>query len=315
MIKNMQGRLLIFIIFFSMLFLTAISCHALGIKENSIIKGNTIKLGDIFYGLTRDEDRIIGNAPQPGKDMVLNARTLLRIARALNLPWRPSSIDDKVILRRDATIIKYDKIKEAIYTALYDEGIYGDYEISIPAHYQQIILPANEPANLSVTNINIGSNRNIFEITLVAPSVEKPIQQVKLKGQIEQVIHVPVLKNNIENGRIIRPSDIETITIKEKNFSKGIIVDANKLIGMTAKRILIAGRPIKEMEIIAPQMIERGAIITLSLNNGMMNISTKVKALENGAKGDVIRVVNLSSNKSLQAIVTGNNKVSTINAN
>ncbi len=310
--KKTQNRVLSLATLIGMLFFFSNIGHAIGIKENSIITGDTIKLGDIFYGLTRDEDRILGNAPQPGKDMVLNARTLLRIATALDLPWRPSSNADKVVLRRDATIIKYDKIKEAIYTALYDEGIFGDYEISIPERYQQIILPANEPAEVSVTNIQIGSNRNVFDITLAAPSSQNPIQQIRVKGQMHPIIRVPVLTSNIENGRIIRPSDIETITIKEKNFSKGMIVDANKLVGMTAKRMLIAGRPIKEMEIMAPQMIERGQIVTLSLNSGTMNISTKVKALENGAKGDVIRVVNLSSNKSLQAIVIDNNKVGTI---
>jgi len=310
--KKTQNQALLLAMLLSMLFFPSNVSYAVGIKENSIITDNTIKLGDIFYGLTRDENRILGNAPQPGKDMVLNARTLLRIAKALDLPWRPSSNADQVVLRRDATIISYSQIKETLYTALYDEGIYGDYEISIPARYQKIILPANEPAKISVTNINIGSNRNVFEITLAAPSAQNPIQQIKVKGQIHQVIHVPVLSNNIENGRMIRPSDIKIITIKEKNFSKGIIVDANKLIGMTAKRMLIAGRPIKEAEVIAPQMVERGQIVTLSLNKGTMNISTQVKALENGAKGDVIRVVNLSSNKSLQAIVTGNNQVGTI---
>ncbi len=310
--KKTQNQALLLAMLLSMLFFSSGASYAVGIKENSIITDNNIKLGDIFYGLTRDENRILGNAPQPGKDMVLNARTLLRIATALDLPWRPSSNTDQVVLRRDATIISYSQIKEALYTALYDEGIYGDYEISIPARYQQIILPANEPAKISVTNVDIGSNRNVFEITLAAPSAQNPIQQVRIKGQIHQVIHVPVLSNNIENGRIIRASDIKTITIKEKNFSKGIIVDANKLIGMTAKRMLIAGRPIKEMEVIAPQMVERGQIVTLSLNKGTMNISTKVKALENGAKGDVIRVVNLSSNKSLQAIVIDNNRVGTV---
>ncbi len=289
------------------------SSYAMGLKENSLITDNTIKLGDIFYGLSRDEDRVLGNAPRPGEDMVLSARTLQRIAIALDLPWRPSSNADQVTLRRDATIIEYDQIKEELYTALYDEGVYGDFELSIPARHQRIILPANEPAKLSVTGINVDSKRSTFEVTLAAPSAENPIQQLRIKGQMHHVIHVPVLVENIEHGRKIRDSDIETITIRERDFSKDTIVDAQKLVGMTARRMLIAGRPIKEVEVIAPQIIERGQLVMLNLNNGIMNISTQVKALENGAKGDIIRVVNASSNQTLQAIVTGDNRVSVVN--
>ncbi len=297
-------------VLFSMLFLTP--SYAMGIKENSVITDNTIKLGDIFYGLTRDEDRVLGNAPLPGKDMVLSARTLLRIATALDLPWRPSSHTDQVVLRRDATVIGYDKIEEALQTALYDEGVYGDYELSIPAQYQQIILPAEQPEKFVVTRVNVDSDRKSFNVTIAAPSAQNPIQTMQIKGQIHPVIHVPVLVENIEHGRLIQEGDIKMISIRERDFSKDMIVDTDTLLGMTARRILIAGRPVKTVDIIAPQIVARGQLITLSLQNGTMNISTQVKALENGAKGDIIRVVNASSNQTLQALVTGDSQVSIV---
>lgn len=295
-----------------MLLSTSMNAHAAGIKEHNVITADTITLGDIFYGLERNEDRVLGNAPQPGKDMILNARTLLKIAIALDVPWRPTNTTDQVVLKRDATVIEYPKIKEAIQTALYDQGIHGDYEFSIPAHNRQIILPSDHDATVSVVDINADTNKKTFQITLAAPSADNPIKQISIKGKMHAVIHVPVLMENINHGRIIKRSDIDTLPIKEQNFVQGMVVDEEELIGMTARRLLVAGRVIKSTEIEAPQIVSRGELVTLSLNHGLMNLATKVKALQSGAKGDLIRVVNIASNQTLQAIITGENAVSVV---
>ncbi len=285
------------------------TANAVGLKESSVISDDVIKLGDIFYDLKRNNDRVLGNAPRPGEDMVLNARTLLRIAIALDLPWRPSSNSDRVTLSRAATIIKYEQIEEEIFAALDKENVYGDYEITIPAQYHKIILPQDQPPEMEITKFDFNRSHNRFEATIAAPSADNPIQHFKIRGNIATVITVPVLAVNLERGHIISPSDIKYIKIKEKDFTRNIIADEQKLIGMTARRIIIAGRPIKSVEMIAPQIIKRGALVTLSLNSTTMKLTTQAKALENGGKGDVIRVVNTASNKTLQAIITGENAV------
>ena len=92
-------------------------------------------------------------------------------------------------------------------------------------------------------------------------------------------------------------------SIRESSFSKNMIADPAKLVGMTARRVIVASRPIKNSDIIAPQIIERGQLITLSLKNSVMRLSTQAKALDSGAKGEIIRVVNTTSNKPLQAVI------------
>ena len=290
--------------------LCALPCpsYAIGIKEQSIITSDTIKLGDIFYDLQRDEERILGHAPQPGEEMVLNARTLFRIASALDIPWRPNDVTTRVVLRREATVINYDEIKEAIHKALDDHDVYGDYDLAIPSQYQRIVLPADAPASMDVTRIKVDAQRKNFDVTLAAPSAADPIAHLQIKGKLFPVIKVPVLTSNIEHGRVIKPDDIDMISIRERNYSKDMVADAKKLVGMTARRMVVAGRPIKGSDIIAPQIIARGQYLTLSLNNNAMNITTQVKALENGAKGDIIRVLNTSSNQTLQAIVLSDNR-------
>lgn len=286
----------------------ASSSDAIGLKEQSLLSDDTIKLGDIFYDLPRDEDRILGHAPQPGENITLNARTLLRIATALGLPWRPSHSMTHIVLHRDATVVGYDIIEEVIHSALKEKSVYGDYALYIPEKYRKIVLPAHSPANVEITHIEVGAQQKSFSVTLAAPSADNPIQTIHLQGKIQPIIHIPVLTQNIENGRVIGADDIQMISIKERDFSKDMLSSTESLIGMTARRVVVAGRPIRNNDVIAPQIIERGQLLTLSFESSVMNISTQAKALENGAKGDVIRVVNTASNKPLQALVLGENQ-------
>lgn len=293
-------------------FMLALMCettHATSLKEYGVITGDTITLGDVFYDLPGNGDRVLGSAPRPGDEITLSARTLLRVAMAMDLEWRPSHNAETITLRRDATIIDYDMIKEHLHTALYDEGISGDYGITIPAQYHRIILPADKPANMVITDMALNHDRRTFIATIKSPSTENPIHHLRIEGSIAPVIKVPVLTRNIANGQTITENDIKYMKIKEHQFGNDMIIDPNDLIGMTARRIITTDRPIRRHNIAAPQVIERGALVTLSLRDGMMNLTTQAKALENGAKGDVIRVVNTASNKTIQAKVIAANEV------
>jgi flagella basal body P-ring formation protein FlgA len=286
------------------------NASAIGLKEQSVVTGDKITLGDVFYDLPKDEDHVLGIAPKPGQEMVLNARTLLRIALALELPWRPASTMDQVTVKREATIIDKDMIEQKLTEALAVEGVSGDFMLNIPVESQKIMLPSDQIAALEVTKIFVDSGQKSFQATVMAPSAENPLQVLQIKGQIQPVIEVPVLKASIQNGQIITEYDIEYKKIRDVDFTADVVTSIDQLVGMTARRMIPAGRPIRENETLAQQIVGRGELILLRLETGPLSLTTQGKALENGAKGDVVRVLNTASNQTVQGIVTGNNEVS-----
>lgn len=310
---NITIRLLVVAFFLApFLVLPYGTAQAIGLKKNSVVTDNTIKLGDVFYGLDKDSDRVLGMAPAPGQEMILNARTLLRIALALDLPWRPAHTSDMVTLRRQATVIDGDTIRDNLKNALADKNVLGNYMVSIPQQYTSIVLPYDQPATMDVSDVNIDRDHKTFTAMISAPSINNPIQQMEVKGSIEPVIKVPVLVDNVENGRLIKESDIKMINIGERDYSKDMFVSAQDLVGMTPRRMIAAGRPVRQTDVEAPTIVERGELVILSLNEGALSLSTQAKALENGAKGDIIRVVNTASNQTVQAKVTGEKQVQVV---
>lgn len=282
---------------------------AVSLKHSSVIEGDRITLGDLFTGLERNEDRVLGPAPRPGQDMVLNARTLLRIAIALDLQWRPVSSADQVILRRAATVIDEDMIKDTLKNELVSDGLNGKFNIIIPKEMSEMILPADQIRSVEVTDMDFNPTQNRFSAILVAPSKDNPLHRTSIQGSVQRLVEVPVLRDTLSNGVVIGARDIEYIDLPEHRLKHNMIVDASELVGMTPRRILFADKPIKTTDIEAPRIVGRGERVTMIFKQGALTLTAKGKALEYGAKGDVIRVSNASSSRTVDAMVIGENEV------
>ena len=283
--------------------------HAVALKERSMIETNMITLGDIFHDLPRDAGRILGPAPRPGHDMVLNARTLMRIAIALDLPWRPNSSGDYVVLSRAATVIENDLIEDALRKSFIKKEIGEKFDIKFSEGTPEIILPKDMEPSVEVSHLNYNKNSKWFTATFVAPSQENPLQVTKVSGRIDPLVSIPTLRTPLRAGDIIGMRDIEMKDISVRHLKGDPVLDAQDLIGMTPRRFLHAGAPIRGNEIEPPQIVERGDSITMVFRNAGLELTASGKALQNGAKGDIISVVNASSNRTIDALITGEREV------
>ncbi|MCB1651080.1 MAG: flagellar basal body P-ring formation protein FlgA [Alphaproteobacteria bacterium] len=282
---------------------------AIDLKHHSMVESDLITLGDVFEGLERDEDRVLGAAPLPGQDMVLNARTLLRIAVAMDLPWRPRSHADQVVLRRAATVIKQDMMKDRLQSALLEQGLSNRYNITIISGGDDIVMPPSTPETLEVESLDISAQQNRFEAVLAAPSKDNPVRRVSIKGTLERLVSVPVLRESMTAGTVIGANDLDMIDLPDYRVKHNIILNADDLIGTTPRRVLHAMEPVVSGDIEAPRIVERGESVTMVFRQGGLLLTAQGKALEYGAKGDMIRVVNQNSSKTVQGQVTGEREV------
>lgn len=281
----------------------------MGLKQNSLIEGNVIMLSDVFSGIAEDGDKALGPAPRPGHDMVLNARTLLRIALALDLPWRPVSSTETVVLRRAGNMIEPDAVKAALSNSMTTEGYPGRYNMALAAPLPEMVLPTDMDGTVEVVSLNVKPDKNWFEATLAAPSRENPLHSFHVTGALQPLTQVPVLVEPLNRGSIIGARDITYIEMRADMLKDNMIVNEDNLVGMTPRRLIAAGQPVNRVDVDAPRTVERGEMVTMVFQEGTLLLTAQGKALEHGAKGDHIRVVNTSSNQTIDAVVTGSNEV------
>lgn len=278
------------------------------LRSEGVITGDYIKLGDIFDGV-KNAEYVLGPAPQPGKELILNARTLYKIASALNVEWSPSSSTEQIILRREASVIPQSEIVSTLEEKLRKSGIDEKFTVTLTTVPDAVVLPADTATTLEITAFNFDPQRDSFNAVIVAPSAENPVKRFNVSGNIERMMPVPVLKSSLKNGDIISSLDIDWIDLPKNRISTGLITNESDLINMTPRRTASAGKPLSVNDLERPRLVDRGDDITLVFESGPLVLTAKGKALQAGAIGDTIRVANLDSSKNLQGTVTAHREV------
>ena len=112
---------------------------------------------------------------------------------------------------------------------------------------------------------------------------------------------VPVLAHAVEKGDLVSAADFTTA---ERPAGEGrYALSPDQAAGKEAVRALAAGLPLRNTDLIRPQWVRRGEPVTIAVRKGALSITAQGKALVSGAQGDSVRVVNLGTNRTLDAVV------------
>ena len=90
---------------------------------------------------------------------------------------------------------------------------------------------------------------------------------------------------------------------------RNAVIDLSEIVGRTPRRPLRAGTPIRRSDVRAPIVVAKDSIVTLELRTGRMTLSAKVKATQDGAKGQTIRLLNTRSKRVIEGVVVGPRRV------
>jgi flagella basal body P-ring formation protein FlgA len=105
----------------------------------------------------------------------------------------------------------------------------------------------------------------------------------------------------INAGEIVQPADL--VWGKAAAAPSDAPHDPDAVIGMAARRPLRAGAPIAARDVSAPEVVKANDLVTVTYDNGGVSLALQAKALTGGAVGDTINVQNVTSKKTVQAVV------------
>jgi flagella basal body P-ring formation protein FlgA len=117
------------------------------------------------------------------------------------------------------------------------------------------------------------------------------------------------VNRRVQPDEIIQPRDIEMIDMAWARVHAFAITDYEELVGMQVRRMLAPGRPVHHQSVTPPVIVSRGDQVTIELQYGALKLTAKGKAIADAHLGQEVRVVNLSSNKTITAIATGDGLV------
>jgi flagella basal body P-ring formation protein FlgA len=110
----------------------------------------------------------------------------------------------------------------------------------------------------------------------------------------------PVLSRSVAKGEILGAPDFTTAPLPATAARTAL--SPSEAAGHEALRPLRAGQPVRTGDIAAPRVIRRGQAVTILFTSGSLQISAAGRALSDAAAGEPVRVINLSSNRTLDAV-------------
>ena len=121
----------------------------------------------------------------------------------------------------------------------------------------------------------------------------------------EDMVEVYVPARTLSTGEMIAEADLQILSVPTRDLSSNAVVDLKSLVGMEVKRTLKEGSIIRKNAIAAPILVYKKELVTLTVETNQMRLTAQGQAMDDGAMGDVIRVMNLTSKKVISAVVSG----------
>ncbi len=273
------------------------------LKPSALVEAPLVRLGDLFEGLGEAGSAPVARAPAPGKRVTLDARWLQGLARSYNLPWRPRSALDSIVVERASQVIERARVEEVLMDALRDDGVDGDIELLLDTSDPRLHMPTDAENSLRLTRWSLNRETGRFSAQLAAPAEGVPVAQLAVSGRAVAMIEVPVPARRLSKDEVIAASDLDWVRVRADRVARNVVTDPDELIGKSARRGLREGQQVRSADLRLPVVIGKNSLVTIRLETDKMVLTVQGRALEDGAQDQVIRVMNTQSNVVVNALV------------
>lgn len=156
------------------------------------------------------------------------------------------------------------------------------------------IGPAKAGSNVAIVTFSRGGGVN---------------QIVRLWGFVEIKVPVVVVKQNLPNGALLEESNLVQEMRELSRLPQDVVSEISEAIGKETRMSIKAGTVLRRAHITEPLVIRRNQEVEIIARGRNFEVKAKGIALQNGRLGEFIRVKNISSQKIIQAKVSGEGKV------
>ena len=114
-----------------------------------------------------------------------------------------------------------------------------------------------------------------------------------------------VLKRPLSRGQMIMQKDVLPRRVLVEQRTASLLTDAKEAVGQIAGRDLQDAQALTPDDLAVRTMVAKGDFINISLEIGGLNVATVARAMQGGAKGDVISARNEATRDVYRVVVTG----------
>jgi flagella basal body P-ring formation protein FlgA len=276
------------------------------LRSAARVAASQIKLGDLFDNAGPHAEDVVATAPPAGTSLLFEAPWLAATARSNGLTWQPPSTQTAIRVQRAARTIDNAELSAQIVRQL---GLAASKtQLAFDTQYR-IEVPAGDQPGYGIERVEVNQAANRFTAELHVPAGDQAAAPIRVSGRLVAMIDVPVLARPMAPGEKVAAGDVTWTAIASAAFPAGDIMDPQEMIGRTPRRPLTAGQPLRPVDLQVPIVIKRNDPVLIVLERPGIYLTAEGKALDEGGRDAVIRVVNVQSNRTIDATVLESGKV------
>ncbi|MFT7569595.1 MAG: flagella basal body P-ring formation protein FlgA [Paracoccaceae bacterium] len=266
-----------------------------------------VTVRDVFPGA--QSEAVIAKTPAPGRRLILDAYTLQRIAKRHNIQWRASTRFEQSVVTRQSRVLSAAEIETTLRRSLIRQGLSDSHQVELSNRSLNIRVATNtsQPYFIENSVMDRRSGRVSAFLTVGTETGEK--LKYRLDGFTFSVIEIPVPNRRIRRGEVINTGDVIWKKIRKDDVGRNVVRDRKTVIGQSARRYLAANRKMMIDDLEAPKLVRKGSLVTIYLETSNLRLTAKARASEDGALNQTIRVVNVRSRRTVEAIVRSASRV------
>ena len=185
------------------------------------------------------------------------------------------------------------------------DGYDENYEIELNSRITPIHTAFGKPMSPDVISFNIDSRGKQFSAIIAAAGDQSEASRIRVNGRIFQTELVPVLLRRIDQGETISEADISWRRVRLSEIRNGTVTGMNEIVGMNARRPLHVDKTVRRADLRVPVLIAKGSNVKMIFRSNGLLMMAIGRAVEDGAAGQEMRIMNLKSRTIVIAKATG----------
>lgn len=286
------------------------------LRAEAIVTGDIVRIGDLVENAGIIANIAIFRAPDLGTTGTVTADAVVDAVRAHALVGLDTAGLSEVTVVRASRTIAAKQIEDDVAAALSKQFNLGEPKnivISFEREMRAIQVEPSAKGDPRIARISYDARTTRFDATVEIPTGISGKGLLRLTGRAVPAVDIVTVTHPIDRGVILKDSDIAIERRARAEIGRDVLTDRDLAVGLAVRTALQPGRPIRSADLMKPELVARNDAVTLVYEVPGVTITARGKALEGGAEGDVVNVLNEQSKRNVQGVVTGPGRVTVSN--
>ncbi|MCK1287777.1 flagellar basal body P-ring formation protein FlgA [Bradyrhizobium sp. 44] len=282
------------------------------LRASITVTSDVVRVGDLIDNAGSAALIPLYRSPDLGTTGALPVAQVLAVLRAKQvIGVMTGDIREVQVTRLARTLVNKD-LETAVATALerrFGLGDAANITVTFDRGIADMRLDASNTGVLQPVATRYDARSGRFDIAFEINNDNNPAPtKLRFTGTAIETVEVAVLTRDIDRVDLLKASDV-AMERRPKAEVTGEAASRDRTLGMQLRRPMRAGTPIRVADIVKPDFVQRDQNVTVIYQVPGIYLTTRGKAIESGAEGDTISVLNLQTKRTLSGVVTGRGQV------